>query len=293
MVSRLEKNKKTRKKIENIEKKDRTKTFLKTFFKTLLITGIIVFSMFVTVRYIANLGIVVREYPINYSNIPESFHGFKIVHFGDIYNNPYSNDFDYYVEKINEIKPDLVLFTGGLKHRDYDITDIEKEELIKSFSKIKSTIGNYYILGTDDDEASNIILTNSNFKNITDKTEEIYFQGETPIIISGIKEKTNIDYGKNKNLFVINMIYEPDLTDEILKYNSPDIIVAGASINGQFRIPFYEGLVKQQGYNKYYEKEYKINGTSLYVTGGLGTNNVPLRLFNHPSINFYRLLNKN
>ena len=290
MVSRVERNKKTRKKIENIEKSERTKSFLKTFFKTLFIAGIIVFSIFVSIRYIANFGIIVREYPIRYTNIPKSFHGFKIVHFGDIYNNPYSNNLDYYIEKINELKPDLVLFTGGLKHKDYDISLEEQERLIKKFSKIKSTVGNYYILGEYDNEDVSNILSSSNFKDITDKLEEIYFEGEVPIILAGIKENPNIDYAKNKNLFIINMVYKPDLTDEILNYNSPDLILAGLSINGQFRLPYIGGLIKEEGYKKYYDKEFQINDTKLYITGGLGTNNVPARLFNQPSINFYRLM---
>ena len=290
MVSRVEKNKKTRKKIENIEKSERTKSFLKAFIKTVLITGIIVFSIFISIRYIANLGIIVREYPVKYSNIPKSFHGFKIVHFGDFYNNPYSNNLDYYIDKINELKPDLVLFTGGLKHKDYDIDLEEQERLIKKFSKIKSTVGNYYILGEYDNETVSKILSSSNFKDITDTTEEIYFEGEIPIILSGIKQNINIDYGKNKNLFIINMVYKPDLADEILNYNSPNLILAGSSVNGQFRLPYIGGLIKQDGYKKYYDKEYQINDTKLYITGGLGTNNVPARLFNHPSINFYRLM---
>ena len=32
-----------------------------------------------------------------------------------------------------------------------------------------------------------------------------------------------------------------------------------------------------------------IVNTDLYITGGIGTNNIPVRIFNHPSINFYRL----
>ena len=41
---------------------------------------------------------------------------------------------------------------------------------------------------------------------------------------------------------------------------------------------------------KYLNSKYVFDNTTLFVSGGLGTNNSELRLFNHPSINFYRLV---
>lgn len=293
MISRLEKNKKERKKIEKIEKKNKTKNILIAILKTFLITILILLSIFVVIRYIANFGIVVREYPLSYDNIPESFNGFKIVQFGDIYYNQYSNDLSYYIDKINELKPDLVIFSGGLKHKNYTPSSKEEKYLISELSKIKSSVGNYYVLGNSDDEKSEQILIKSNFKSIIDKTEKIYFEDNIPIILRGIATTPNVDYKDSKDLFKINVIYEPDLTIDILSYNSPQIIMAGKSINGQFRFPYLNGLIKDNGYKKYNEKEYSINDTKLFITGGLGTNNYPFRLFNHPSINFYRLMKKN
>ena len=34
---------------------------------------------------------------------------------------------------------------------------------------------------------------------------------------------------------------------------------------------------------------YRINNTDLYVSSGVGTRKYPYRLFNHPSINLFRL----
>lgn len=289
MLSRVEKNKKERKKIESTEKKEKTKSILAKIFKVFITTFIVLLTIFISLRYIANLGIVVREYSLKYNNLPGSFDGFKIVQFGDIYYNPYSNDIDYYVEKINELKPDLVLFSGGLKHKDYNLDDANKEYLIKTLKKIDSTVGKYYVIGNNDDDNSVKILNDSGFVSIIDKTEKIYFQDSNPIILRGISSIPNINYENDSNLFKINLVYEPDLTDSILEYNNPELIFASKSINGQFRLPYLKGLIKEPGYMKYSEKEYIISNTKLLITGGLGTNNYPIRLFNHPSINFVRL----
>ncbi len=289
MLSRVEKNKKERKKIESTEKKEKTKSILVKIFKVFITTFIVLLAIFISLRYIANLGIVVREYSLKYNNLPSSFDGFKIVQFGDIYYNPYSNDINYYVEKINELKPDLVLFSGGLKHKDYNLDDASKEYLIKTLKKIDSTVGKYYVIGNNDDDNSIKILNDSGFVSVIDKTEKIYFQDSNPIILRGISSIPNINYENDSNIFKINLVYEPDLTDSILEYNNPELIFASKSINGQFRLPYLKGLIKKTGYMKYNEKEYTISNTKLLITGGLGTNNYPVRLFNHPSINFVRL----
>lgn len=289
MLSRVEKNKKERKKIESTEKKEKTKSILVKIFKVFITTFIVLLAIFISLRYVANLGIVVREYSLKYNNLPSSFDGFKIVQFGDIYYNPYSNDINYYVEKINELKPDLVLFSGGLKHKDYNLDDASKEYLIKTLKKIDSTVGKYYVIGNNDDDNSIKILNDSGFVSVIDKTEKIYFQDSNPIILRGISSIPNINYENDSNIFKINLVYEPDLTDSILEYNNPELIFASKSINGQFRLPYLKGLIKKTGYMKYNEKEYTISNTKLLITGGLGTNNYPVRLFNHPSINFVRL----
>ena len=34
---------------------------------------------------------------------------------------------------------------------------------------------------------------------------------------------------------------------------------------------------------------YNVDGTNLYISSGIGVSTVNYRLFNHPSINFYRI----
>ena len=44
------------------------------------------------------------------------------------------------------------------------------------------------------------------------------------------------------------------------------------------------------GANKYKKLKETIGNSTLFISGGLGTNKSEFRLFNHPSINFYRLV---
>ena len=96
----------------------------------------------------------------------------------------------------------------------------------------------------------------------------------------------------NTNIFTITLTHEPDNTTEILNKYRSDIILAGHSHNGQIRIPYLGTPFKKQGAKKYDQPYYKINNSKLFISSGLGTNGNGIRLFTHPSINFFRLSSK-
>ena len=79
---------------------------------------------------------------------------------------------------------------------------------------------------------------------------------------------------------------------------SPDSVAF--SLNG-FKIYYYGicmSLAVLCGFSlsyciakKYYKEYYKVNNTDMYISNGLGTTIMNLRLFNKPSISLYRLTN--
>lgn len=139
-------------------------------------------------------------------------------------------------------------------------------------------------------------MQKSGFTIISNTSELIYKDTTTPIYINGIGSsvKNNNDIAKafeknNKGIFTITIMHEPDNIDEILENYNVDIALAGHSHNGQVRLPFIGAIVKNQDAKKYYNEYYKVKNTDLYISGGIGTSTLPFRLFNRPSINFYRL----
>ena len=49
-------------------------------------------------------------------------------------------------------------------------------------------------------------------------------------------------------------------------------------------------IIKPKGATKYYDEYYDLGKTELFISSGLGTSTIDLRLFNKPSFNFYRLV---
>ena len=71
------------------------------------------------------------EYPIINESIPESFDGFKIVHFSDIHFGTTVNEkeLESIVNKINLLKPDILVFTGDLFDNSVTINENTKNKI--------------------------------------------------------------------------------------------------------------------------------------------------------------------
>lgn len=258
-------------------------------------------------RFIATSGLKVKEYKVVNNKITDSYHGLKIIHLSDIHYNSTINEkeLNNIVDKVNEIKPDIVVLTGDLidERLSYD-----KDIIINCLSKIEAKLGKFAVSGNHDIPLDdyNYIIKESGFTGLDNKYELIYSKTSEPIIISGIgygdedigikteqydKYISELKADDIKPIYSILLVHEPDTVDN-LDLNKYDLVLAGHSHGGQVRIPFIGKLYTPEGAKKYYDEYYKINNTDLYISSGLGTSMYKFRLFNRPSFNFYRITNK-
>lgn len=273
--------------------------------KIIIILSIIAFlfiSLFLYARFVGTKGLKVKEYRIN-ASITDNFHGLKIVHFSDLHfgMTTYEKELDNLVNKINFIKPDIVVFTGDLIDKNESITDEIKKIIIDKLSLISVSLSKYCVSGNHDNEIYLDIMKQSGFISLNNTYELIYKGNNSPILIAGVtsniidttsmddKLKTTYDYLSTNNIqYRILLMHEPDYIDNI-KENTFNLVLSGHSHGGQVKIPFMDDLVKVNGAKKYYDDYYEINNTKLYISSGIGTTWFKLRLFNKPSFNFYRI----
>ena len=128
----------------------------------------------------------------------------------------------------------------------------------------------------------------------------IYYKSLTPILLGGLGNYTynNADiesitnyYKTNPDLYTVILVHEPDYMTKMLNANV-DLVLAGHSHNGQVRLPLYGKIYTPSKAKKYYDSYYRVNKTDLYISSGIGCSTINVRLFDRPSINFYRLNNK-
>ncbi len=298
MVSRIEKNKKQRFDIAKEEHIKKTKNMTIKIGKIILILLIIFGISYGILRYVGNMGLIVKEYSLKYDNLPDNFYGLKIVQVSDINYDEKTTDLKkvkQLVKKINSLRPDIIIFTGDLVYGD--ITNEEVVDLEKELNKLDAVLGKYAVFGEDDD-TSHIIIKNAGFIDINNNYDLIYKDKYSPILIVGFNsDNLNLedafsyfnDENANQDIFTIAIMHKPDIIDEVLNYHPVNLAMAGHSLNGLIKLPKVGGIFTYDGSKKYFDSYYKIDDTDFYISGGVGTRDYPYRLFNHPSINLYRL----
>lgn len=278
---------------------------MKKFIRFLLILFLLIALVVIYARYGGTEGLKTKEYTIETKDIATTFDGIKIVHFSDLHYLRVINKYKLkqIVEEINLINPDIVFFTGDLIDKDFTTTDKDKDDLIEELNNIKSKYGKYAIIGNHDHvkdiDLLKDIYTNSGFILLQNSYDIIYGKDNDKLFIGGVDTYSynESDIDKVMNYFTDNedisykiiLTHEPDYTDIILSKYKVNLVLAGHSHNGQINIPYVKKLFLPYGSKKYYENYYKVNDTDLYVSSGIGESRINFRLFNKPSINFYRI----
>lgn len=275
---------------------------MKKILKIFITIIILIILLLLYSRFIGTIGLNTKEYTIKDNNISNDFDGIKIVHFSDMhYKRIITKDrIDKIINEINLINPDIVIFTGDLIDQDSEINEDDITYLKKVLSKINAKYGKYSVIGNHDYsidiEILRSIYKESNFNLLENSYDIIYGKDNNKLYIGGISTGAFSDIVLNKmkydeESYKIIILHEPDYTDEIISLN-PNLILGGHSHNGQVNITYLKKYFVPTGSKKYYDEHYLVNNTNLYISSGIGVSRYNFRLFNHPSINFYRI-NKN
>ena len=270
---------------------------------TFIVFGLLIVLIFVYSKYIGTKGLIVKEYRVESNVLTENFSGLKIVHFSDLlYKSTFDkSDLKELVDRINILKPDLIVFTGDLTNKNIRINDNDKEYLINELSLLNASIGKYAIYGDQEYSYSDYedVMKSSGFSILNNSYEEIYSKTNDPLYIVGfpssIKETIDLDksfefYDDLDRKYIIVLVHDgqtirfiDDSTYEV------DLILGGHSLNGSIVIPYLGGILKEGNTYKYSEPYSEKGITKIFISSGLGTNKYGYRFLNKPSFNFYRL----
>ena len=249
----------------------------------------------------------VKEYRIINEKFTNNIHGYKIVHISDIHygTSITKKELDKIINKINQTKPNILIFTGDFIDRSKSLTEEMIEEIEKSFEKLNKDIILYEIKGEDDVVTDNfdLLMENLGFNSLNNKIEELYLNQSDYILLAGIESlKGKKDYEtfltdidnklskeENKPLLSILIMHEPDILKNI-NTSSYDLVLAGHTHNGQVRIPLLGGLKYPKNGKEYKKEHFSIENTEVFISNGLGTTLYKVRLGSTPSFNLYRIV---
>lgn len=287
-----------------MEKKEKEKKKGGKLLSIFLFLVVIVVTIFLYAKYSGIKGLIVKEYRVKSEILTNNFSGLKIIHFSDLlYKSTVDKeDVKNLIKRINELKPDIVVFTGDLINKNAKITNEDIEFLEEELESIKAKVGKYAIYGDEDYsiESYKTIMEKSKFKILNNSYDEIFYKNNESMFIIGfpssLKEEIKLEDAFNfykedeKRKFIIVLVHDGK-TIKFLDESTyeVDLVLGGHSLNGSVVIPYYGGIFIDDGAYKYYQEHYSKGITDIYISSGIGTNKYPYRLFNKPSFNLYRL----
>jgi predicted MPP superfamily phosphohydrolase len=275
----------------------------------ILVTGI--FIIIVYGNLCGRKNIVVQSYDLHFNGLPKQLDGLKIVQLSDIHLGSFNKNFKVIQETVkivNNLKPDLLLFTGDLVNNFSDeLTGYEP-----FFQQLSATYGKFAIQGNHDyGDYSNWPDSTSKKKNleeIRNGFERCGFElllnrwirievQDTSFALIGVEnwghppfpQYAKLDRameGIPNHTFRILMSHDPEHWNSIVvpKTDIP-LTLSGHTHGGQFGIRIAGidfSLIYL--YQKYWGGLYEADNQYLYVNRGLGTIGYQGRVEMNPEI---------
>ena len=245
-------------------------------------------------------------------NLPQELVGTTVVLVSDIHSSPFmlEGKMKEYVEIINSLNPDIFLLPGDMTNSTID----EVHPFNKAFRDIKAKYGAFASLGNHDyfsdenyiakavssETPLKMLRNNSEFVTINNKQLCIHGLNDTrasgakydPSILNGFyttllnAEKTAAENSLAlNNIPQIMLCHKPYFFDEMSE-KFKGLIVSGHTHGGQIVIAEIGKVnVSIAGtVSNYLKGLYKKNGSQMYITRGLGTVGLPIRLNCPPEI---------
>lgn len=277
------------------------RTFIKKLFASSLAILGIGGGTYYYAREIEPSMLTIHQETITSSKLSKSFNQFKIVHISDTHIGfHYSlEQFEQLIKKVNDLKPDCVVFTGDLVDKPNRYS--WDSRLVNLLSSLSAPFGKFWIYGNHDhggygtdivkeamDNSGFILLKNSH--HIIERNGDTFTLAGLDDAMLGDPDIESALHNTNTDKFTMLLVHEPDYA-EITKNHSVDVQLSGHSHGGQVQIPFWGYVYTPTYAEKYVEGKYEIgsNPLHLFVSRGIGTTRLPYRFLCKPEITIFTL----
>jgi len=248
---------------------------------------------------------------ISYPNLPEAFDGLRIVQLSDAHLGSFNGRVDRIeevVDRINELEPDLIFFTGDMVNN----FSHEMSGWVPTWKRLKAKIGKFSVLGNHDyggySEWPSPQAKKKNLQEIIRQEKEMGFNlllnkksrlekdGES-IVIAGVENWGNPPFpqygdldktlnGVSGDEFTILLSHDPDHWDKkVIPDGRADLTLSGHTHGAQMGIEIGNFKISPvQLRYKRWAGLYRENDQYLYVNRGLGYLAFPGRVGIWPEI---------
>ncbi len=222
--------------------------------------------------------------------------GLRILHLSDLHNKSFGKNQEKIIKKINEIKPDLIVFTGDL----VDGRRKGHQNSLSLMTRLSKTYKVYRVNGNHDFGSDGYeIKPKLNELHIVtlENAHDTYYYNDIPIQITGVNDPIYYKKEVREEKFKASLKIADSHIYNILLSHRPeyfsayvdagyDLVLTGHAHGGQVRLPKIGGIIApHQGFFPAYDAgSYTLDSTTMIVSRGLGNSLFPFRIFNNPEL---------
>ena len=257
--------------------------------------------LFLWILY-GNNRLVITEYSVNSTDIPEVFAGFRIAQISDLHNAQFGRENEKLLEQLTQTDPDVIFLTG-------DLVDSRRTDLEIAFqfaARAVQIAPVYYVPGnhearTPEYEQLKAGLLDAGVTVLENQKVQLTREG-TKITLMGISDpsfcteyllgdsvtvaaQAIADLQNEADGYTVLLSHRPELFETYVAAEM-DLVFSGHAHGGQFCIPFIGGLVApNQGFFPQYDAgQFRQGNTTMIVSRGVGNSILPVRINNPPEI---------
>ena len=247
----------------------------------------------------SNTSLQVDTFTCNLPRLPADFEGFTIVQLSDLHGAQFGENNEKLLQTVAGAAPDLIVITGDLLDQGRDPEAGYVDTLAKGLTAIAPT---YFVTGNHewarpDAEALKAQLRDGGV-TVLSNGADLLTRGDSSLVLAGIddpngyadqktpEELRDEIYAGAEDPFWILLAHRNTLFKKQYSLLGADLVLSGHGHGGLVRLPFTDGLFSTDHtlFPSYTAGFYEANGSTLFVSRGLGNSGYTFRLFNRPQV---------
>ncbi len=247
----------------------------------------------------SNHSLQVQSFTFSSSRLPDGFTGCRLVLLADLHGAEFGEGNQRLFDAVEQQQPDAILYLGDLEDLYRGSVEGYAEEIADGLTAIAPT---YYVTGNHEWAIGGVPQLKERLREhgvtvLSNQFVPLERNGDV-ILLAGIDDPNGYaDQETPEELaaelrescgdpFWILMAHRNDHFAQQYSALGADLVCSGHGHGGLIRLPFTDGLVGTQRnlFPSYTAGFYEANGSTLFVSRGLGNSGRTFRLFNRPQV---------